>query len=124
VHRALLVLALLVSLSACSSLQRMPRQDFFVLFFVPDTIELAPEAQQIVRQAAANAKDGGFSKIDIAVPGDAPGNADLVEGRFTAIQNILSASGIDPKLFEHARLSDTATNLPGAANRAEIKLLR
>jgi hypothetical protein len=93
------------------------------LFFVPGTARLAPEAEQIVRQAAGIALASKVSKIEIAVPRDTPGGVPLVEGRITAIQNILSAAHVDQKLLAPAAPSDAAASLPGTANRAEIRLL-
>ena len=95
----------------------------FIVFFEPGTIRLQAAAQEIVRQAAGTALESKVSKIEIAVPRDAPGGLHLVEGRLTSIQNILSAAHVDPKLLAQADLSDAAASLPGAADRAEIRLL-
>ena len=97
-------------------------QDFFPVFFTANTAELSPDAQGIVRQAAANAKMLKASKIEVAVPPDAAGRT-LREGRFTAIQNVLSAAGVNPNLLARSMLSADAARLPGAADRAEIKLI-
>ena len=105
------------------SMPAAPKQSTFILFFVPGTARLAPEAEEIVRQAAGTAVSIRVSKIEIAVPRDAPGGAALVEGRYTSIQNILSAARVDSKLLARGNLSDAAANLPGAADRAELRLL-
>ena len=65
-----------------------------MLFFIPGTTQLSPEAQQIVRQAAGDARTER-AKIVIAIPPDTPGGVRLVEGRRTAVENILSAAGTD-----------------------------
>src|SRR5258707_12944691 len=115
---------LAISLLGCSLLRGMPAQDFFVLFFVPGTTQLAPEAQAIVRQAAANARAARVSKIVIAIPPDTPGGMPLVEGRRTAVENILSATGTDPKLYAAVPLATAAgTAAQGAIDRAEIRLV-
>ena len=102
----------------------MPTQDFFVLFFNPGTAQLSPEAQQIVMQAAANARAARASKIVIAIPPDTPGGMRLVEGRRTAVENILSATGTDPKLYAAVPLAAVAgTAAQGAIDRAEIRLV-
>jgi hypothetical protein len=122
--RPTIVLVTILSLLAgCMSMPGPPKQSFFVVFFIPGTIRLAPEAEQIVRQAAAIAAMSKTSKIEVAVPLDTPGGMTLREGRFTAIQNVLSASSIDPKLFARNALSDASARLPGAADRAEIRLM-
>jgi len=100
-----------------------PAPDRYVVFFSPRTAELATEAQFVVRQAAAAAQKRRMSRIEIAVPPVAPSGSDLVEGRYTAIQNIIAASGVDPKLYTRAELSSDAMTLPGANDRAEIRLI-
>jgi hypothetical protein len=121
--RMFVAFLLAMSLLGCSVFRGMPSQDFFVLFFVPGTTRLAPEAEQIVRQAAAGARAARVSKIVIAIPPDTPGGMPLVEGRRTAVENILSAAGTDPKLYAAVPLSATGTAPQGAINRAEIRLV-
>ena len=123
-RQALAVLSVLTMLVGCSVFQPRPPQDYFVLFFVPGTTMLAPEAQQIVRQAAYNARMQKLAKIEIAVPPDTPGGVRLVEGRVTAIENILSVEGADAKLYALKPPTNEAANIPAAQNRAEIRLLR
>jgi hypothetical protein len=122
-RQGLVVVMILGFLSGCMSMPAPPKQNLFVLFFIPGTIRLAPEAEQIVRQAAGIASNTKTSKIEVAVPIDAPGGTTLREGRFTAIQNVLSASKVNPMLFARQSLSETAATLPGAADRAEIRLV-
>lgn len=98
--------------------------DHYVVFFAPRTAQLAFDAQEIVREAAAAAKLRKASKIEIAVPPAVPGGANVVEDRYTAIQNIISASGADPGLYAHAVLSIDAMALPGGVDRAEIRLIQ
>ena len=113
-----------MSLAGCSLFRGTPTQDFYVVFFVPGTTQLAPEAEQIVRQAAANARAARASKIVIAIPPDTPGGMRLVEGRRTAVENILSAAGTDPKLYAAVPLAAAAgTAAQGAIDRAEIRLV-
>ena len=121
--RILTACLLALSLLACSLFRSMPPQDFFVLFFNPGTTQLAPEAQQIVRQAAASARAARASKIVIAIPPDTPGGVGLVEGRRTAVENILSAAGTDPKLYTNVPLAAAGTAAQGAIDRAEIRLV-
>jgi hypothetical protein len=122
--RILAACLLALSLLGCSLFRSMPPQDFFVLFFNPGTTQLAPEAQQIVRQAAANARAARASKIIIAIPPDTPGGVRLVEGRRTAVENILSAAGTDPKLYSAVPLAAAGPAPQGAIDRAEIRLVR
>jgi hypothetical protein len=122
-RHGVVVLMILGLLGGCMNMPAPPKQNLFVLFFIPGTIRLAPEAEQIVRQAAGIASSTKTSKIEVAVPVDTPGGATLREGRFTAIQNVLSASKVNPMLFARQPLSEAAAKLPGAADRAEIRLL-
>ena len=125
-RRLSIVLTVLVLFAGCSIPQRAtrpPPTKLFIVFFVPGTVRLEPDAQQIVRDAAGTALESKVSKIEIAIPRDAPGGAHLLEGRLTSIQNILSAAHVDAKLLAQADVSDAAASLSGAADRAEIRLL-
>lgn len=121
--RILTVCLLAISLLGCSLFRGRAPQDFFVLFFVPGTTQLSPEAQQIVRQAADDARTER-AKIVIAIPPDTPGGVRLVEGRRTAVENILSAAGTDAKLYSTVPLTAAGIAPQGAIDRAEIRLLR
>jgi hypothetical protein len=123
VRRTIVLVTILSLLAGCMSVPGPPKQSLFLLFFVPGTVRLGPDAEQIVRQAAAIAATSKTSKIEVAVPLDTPGGMTLREGRFTAIQNILAAQNLDPKLFTRTALSDASARLPGAADRAEIRLV-
>ena len=125
VRHALCIATLLGLLAGCTTMPRtmVPKQSLFVLFFVPGTARLAPEAEQIIRQAAGAALQSKVSKIEIAVPKDTPGGVPLVEGRVTAIQNILSASHVAQSLLAPTALADAGPSVPGSADRAEVRLL-
>lgn len=98
--------------------------DHYVVFFAPRTAQLASDAQEIVREAAAAAKLRKASRIEIAVPPAVPGGSNVVEDRYTAIQNIISASGGGPGLYIRVVLTSDAMALPGGGDRAEIRLLK
>ncbi|HEX3487082.1 MAG TPA: hypothetical protein VHT51_18650 [Micropepsaceae bacterium] len=119
----IIAVTILVVLTGCMSLRPAPMKTPYVVFFVPGTTHLTPEAEQIVRQAAGMALESRVSKIEVAVPRDTPGGASLVEGRFTAIQNLMSAARVDLKLLARADLSQAGASLPGAADRAEVRLV-
>ena len=122
-RHTMVVVTILGLLAGCMTMPAPPKQSVFPVFFIPGTIRLAPEAEQIVRQAATIAATSKTSRIEVAVPSDTPGGMALREGRFTAIQNVLSASPVNPMLFQRVPLSDTAAMLPGGADRAEIHLV-
>jgi len=121
--RILTACLLAISLLGCGLFRGRAPQDFFVLFFVPGTTRLSPEAQQIVRQAADDARTER-AKIVIAIPPDTPGGVRLVEGRRTAVENILSAAGTDAKLYSTVPLATAGTAPQGAIDRAEVRLVR
>ena len=120
--RIIAICVVLVLASACSTF-RASGPDRYVVFFSPRTAQLTPEAQQVVRQAAVAAQKRKASEVEIAVPPEAPSSSNLVEGRYTAIQNIFSATGIDAKHYARAVLSADATTVPGGNDRAEIRLV-
>jgi hypothetical protein len=126
VCRLSIVLMIFIMCAGCSTMDRAgapPSSRLFIVFFVPGTVRLEADAQRIVREAAGMALESNISKIEIAIPRDAPGGAHLVEGRLTSIQNILSAAHVDAKLLTQADVSQDAARLPGASDRAEIRLL-
>jgi hypothetical protein len=130
--RKLLICLALVATTGCSTFhgpapqpaQAVLPPDHYVVFFQPRTSELAVEAQAIVRQAAMAAHQRKASKIEIAVPPAVPGGPNVVEGRYTAIQNIIAASGADPGVYARVVLSQNAVTLPGGNDRAEIRLVQ
>ena len=124
--RKLLFCLALIAAAGCSTVRAPAPQppDRYVVFFQPRTSELAADAQAIVRQAAMAAQQRKASKIEIAVPPAVPGGPDVVEGRYTAIQNIISASGGASGAYSRAVLSQTAVSLPGGDDRAEIRLVQ
>lgn len=110
--------------AATAPVQAQLAPDHYVVFFAPRTAQLASDAQEIVREAAAAARLRKATKIEIAVPLGVPGGANVVEERYTAIQNIISASGAASGLYSHVVLSSDAMNLPGGIDRAEIRLIQ
>ena len=122
--RLLVIPFLVITLSACSAVRGTSNHDFFVMFFPSGNVQLTPEARVIVAQAAVTAKSTKPSMIEIALPPDAPGGAPLFEARVTAIENVLSAEGADPKRFASRPLSKAETAIPGAGGRAEIRIVQ
>lgn len=113
-----------VAALCCSGLRGTSNHDFFLMFFVSGNVQLSPEARRIVEQAAVSAKAQKPSIIEIAVPPDVPGAAPLFDARVSAIENVLSAEGVDSKWFAHRPLSEAETAVPGASSRAEIRIVQ
>jgi len=123
--RVFLALLLAVTaLAGCGVLRSTYGPDSFVVFFSPGRAELSPEGLQIVRQAAAEARQRKPSKIEIALPADAPGSVNLFEARITAIRNVLSEEGTTPDLVSTRSLPPAEIVIPGAEGRGEIRLIR
>jgi hypothetical protein len=133
--RKLLIVSALMAASASISLTTdvlvtsaraapVPQKpDRYVVFFAPGTAHLTAEAQEIVRKAAEAAQERTTTRIEIALPPAIAGGADMVDGRYTAIQNIFAASGADPTLYGRAVLMKDAIDLRGGNDRAEIRLI-
>ena len=98
-------------------------QDFFVMFFVPGSKDISPEARWIVERAAESAKAQEASAIEIALSSEASGRAGLVDRRAAAIQNVLSAEGAAVR-FVRRPLAKTEISIPGAEDRAEIRIVQ
>jgi hypothetical protein len=96
----------------------------FVMFFVPGSTEISPEARLIVAQAAATVKTQEAATIEIALPPDASERMSLFEARAAAIENVLTAEGADSVHFALRQLSKAEISIPGAGSRAEIRIVQ
>jgi outer membrane protein OmpA-like peptidoglycan-associated protein len=134
--RAKIAIAFLcaVALSGCATYTRVhdyfygpPR---FIVFFPGDSATLTPDAQAIVKSAAARIASRHPASVVIAagvVPGD---NMDLSAPRFAAVHDALVADGVSEDVIARApipgpTLAET-TAKPGtstADQRVEIRLL-
>jgi type IV pilus biogenesis protein CpaD/CtpE len=131
-RRFLSVIAVTMLAAGCMQMRAPPEasapvsqeraQEFFLVFFRPASAQLTEAAGDIVREVARNVQIMRAARVEISVPADAPGRT-LTEERFTAIQNILSASGVAPGLLQRVSLSAMAMQLPGGEDRAEIRLI-
>jgi hypothetical protein len=126
-RKAVICVVLLLVAGCTAMMAPAPKQaalpDRYVVFFQPQTARLATEALAIVQRAADTAQKRKPSKIEIAVPPKIAGGPDVVEGRYTAIQNIFAASGANPALYSHVVLAPDGIDLPGGNDRAEIRLI-
>ncbi len=95
----------------------------YVVFFAPKASRLDAEGQAVVHEAVAAIEQRRPSKIEIVVPTAVPAGPDVVEARYATIQNIISASGMDADMYSRVALASGGINLPGADDRAEIRLI-
>jgi hypothetical protein len=107
--------------SAANSVAPLP-QAHYVVFFDPSGSKLDAEGRAIVREAAAAIGERRPSEIEIVVP-KAPGSADVAEARYVAIENIISSTGEGSPMRSRVVLASNGINLPGASDRAEIRLI-
>jgi len=98
--------------------------EFFVMFFVPGSSEISPEARWIVARAAASAKIEEASTIEVALSPDPSRRSGLFEARAAAIESVLSAEGATTLHFARRPLSKDEISIPGAASRAEIRIVQ
>ena len=102
--------------------RNISNQDFFVMFFVPGSRDITPEARWIVEQAAASAKAQEASAIEIALS-SGQSRVSLVQARTAAIEKVLSAEGSEIH-FLRRPLSKSEISIPGAEDRAEIRIVQ
>jgi hypothetical protein len=102
--------------------RNISNQDFFVMFFVPGSKDISPEARWIVEQAAASAKAQEASAIEIALSSGIS-QVSLVQARTAAIEKVLSAEGTEIH-FVRRPLSKSEISIPGAEDRAEIRIVQ
>jgi len=98
--------------------------DFFVMFFVPGSTEISPEARWIVSRAAATAKNQEATTIEIALSADGSGGTHLFKARAAAIETLLSAEGANAIHFARRPLSKSEISIPGADSRAELRIVQ
>jgi OmpA-OmpF porin, OOP family len=99
----------------------------YVVFFGYNATALTPIARDIVVQAATNAKAVKPARIDLGgYIGQGPTartDSALTQRRFAAVEELLVAEGIDPKLFAHVPLVDEVPLPATAVRRVEIHLV-
>jgi hypothetical protein len=110
--------------TSLAAINSASHQSFFVMFFLPGSAEISPEARWIVEQAAASAKVHEASMFEIAISPDESSASDLFKARAAAIENVLSAEGAEPVHFVSRPLSEAENSIPCAGSRAEIRVVQ
>lgn len=118
-----------VALAACemTAPAPAPEPNKYVVFFPPTVTSLTPEALEIAVRAAAHAKEMNPAYVQLAgYIGDGPTartDKGLTERRYAAVEEAMTAQGVDPKVFLRVPLVDE-TPLPATAvRRVEIYLI-
>ena len=133
--RTAALLVCVVGLTACATAQdgpvasttpvEIPRQ--YIVFFNYDSIELSPEATEVIEHAATGA--GTLTAVRLELAGytgteiDARTNADLAEQRFVVVEEALMARGVDRNRMSRASLADEIPLPAVAVRRIEIRFM-
>jgi outer membrane protein OmpA-like peptidoglycan-associated protein len=119
----------ILAFAACAteSVPTLPEPNKYVVFFPAGATSLTPEAREIVLKAAGHAKEMNPAYVQLAgYIGNGPTartDRGLTERRYAAVEEALTAQGIDPKVFLRVPLVDE-TPLPATAvRRVEIYLI-
>lgn len=120
-----LVLCLL--LAGCGTWFNSEPPPAYVVFFPDSSLEIPPDAQTIVKSAAAKASLNAGQMVVVAGPSTkiAPGyNPGLAEPRIAAVERALVAAGIPSTRLVRASLTtaDAKVDITGA-QRVEIRLV-
>ncbi len=115
--------AALVALAACTTPLPAPRN--FTVFFLTDTAELGPTAQQVVTQIAEAAKSSNPSRI--VVSGRADGNtahdASLADQRGAVVMRALVDQGVAATRIAQQPDAPDPTRTGVAAHQVIVTLL-
>jgi outer membrane protein OmpA-like peptidoglycan-associated protein len=116
-----------VFLAGCTSLA--PTAHTYVVFFNAKSVELSPEAKEVVNLAAAAARDTHPALVVIAGEPNtvtAPGyDPKLAEPRFIAVEQALVAAGVDPNTLARAELTDLEAKVGATGDRrVEIRMIK
>ena len=128
--RRLSLLLCVVALASCATAPESPKApepNKYVVFFPPTVTSLTSEAREIVVKAAAHAKEINPAYVQLAgYIGDGPTartDKGLTERRYAAVEEVLSAQGVDPKLYLRVPLADEVPLPATAVRRVEIYLI-
>jgi len=120
----------ILALAACETMKPAPKPEEpskYVVFFPPSATSLTPEGREIVAKAAAHAKEMNPAYVQLAgYIGDGPTartDKGLTERRYAAVEEAMTAQGLDPKLYLRVPLVDEIPLPATAVRRVEIYLI-
>ncbi len=117
----------LMFLAGCASLA--PTTHTYIIFFNAKSVELSPDAKEVVNLAAAAIRDTHPALVVIAGEPNtviAPGyDPKLAEPRFIAVEQALVAAGVDPNTMARAELTDLEAKVGATGDRrVEIRIVK
>lgn len=121
------VVMALMFLAGCASIA--PAAHKYIVFFNAKSVELSPDAKEVVNLAAAAIRDTHPALVVVAGEPNtvtAPGyDPRLAEPRFMAVEQALAAAGVDSNTMARAELTDLEAKVGATGDRrVEIRLLK
>jgi outer membrane protein OmpA-like peptidoglycan-associated protein len=124
---------LLLVLAACAPMQPSPQgmteAGRYLVYFNEFSANLTPDAQNVIAEAAAKAREYGVRTIRIEGRANATGSADanqrLTETRTQVVYDALQRDGVDPTIIQQQPLGQvTTTDTSVMQRRVDVVLLK
>jgi outer membrane protein OmpA-like peptidoglycan-associated protein len=123
---------LLLVLAACAPMQPpqgMTEAGRYLVYFNEFSANLTPDAQNVIAEAAAKAKEYGARTIRIegraSATGSAEANQRLTETRTQVVYDALQRDGVDPTIIQQQPLGQvTTTDTSVMQRRVDVVLLK
>ncbi|HEU0216883.1 MAG TPA: OmpA family protein [Stellaceae bacterium] len=132
IHAARAFLLLVLILGAAAPLQaQAPTTEAgrYLVYFDEFSANLTPDAQNVIAEAAAKAKEYGARTVRIEGRASATGSPEanrlLTQTRTQVVYDALQKDGVDPKIIQQQPLGQTtATDTSVMERRVEVVLLK
>jgi outer membrane protein OmpA-like peptidoglycan-associated protein len=129
IHAAGALLLLVLAASAPSQAQVTAEGGRYLVYFDEFSANLTPDAQKVIADAAAKAKESGAKTVRIEGRASATGSPEanrlLTQTRTQVVYDALQKDGVDPKIIQQAPLGQvTATDTSVMARRVDVVLLK
>jgi outer membrane protein OmpA-like peptidoglycan-associated protein len=122
---------LLLALAASAPLQAQVTTEAgrYLVYFDEFSANLTPDAQKVIAEAAAKAKESGARTVRIEGRASATGSPEanrlLTQTRTQVVYDALQKDGVDPKIIQQAPLGQvTATDTSVTDRRVDVVLLK
>jgi outer membrane protein OmpA-like peptidoglycan-associated protein len=129
IHTAGAFLLLVLAASAPLQAQVTTEAGRYLVYFDEFSANLTPDAQKVIADAAAKAKESGARTVRIEGRASATGSPEanrlLTQTRTQVVYDALQKDGVDPKIIQQAPLGQvTATDASVMARRVDVVLLK